>query len=451
MKLLNELALTLENPHWAVNTEFAVIDTILSLHPEIYELVRKDFSGKTSKSLGRKDSPTIEQILRGALYKEMKNLTYRELEYAQHDSRICALFIKLDGRAPISFPVWQKYISMIKAETLEKVMIAINKIAQAEGLDDFSKARQDATAIEANIHYPTSNSLVWDCIRTFDRLLAKLCDETGGVITGRRYKKQAKKHYGKINNTKPGEKRKETFKKQLKLLRAGINQAEAALVVLSTLRYADDKAWALGGEIKMLLPKAEKVYDMAYRHEILGEKVPNEDKLFSIFEDHTDIIVKGSREATFGHKINLATGTSSLIIDCRILDGNPRDTAAYVGVIDRIKENYGVVPRDMTTDGGFASLENQQLAKDRGIINIVFNKIVGSLKNLTSSLNIETRLKKWRSGIEAVISNLKRGFDIFRCEWKTRARFDAKVYWSVIAYNIRVMTSLLIGRMQTAR
>jgi IS5 family transposase len=451
MKLLNELSLTLENPYWAVNTEFAVIDTILTLHPEIYALVRKDFSGKTSRTLGRQDTPTVEQILRGALYKQMKNLTYRELEYAQHDSRICALFIRLDGRAPISFSVWQKYISMIKAETLEKVMIAINKIAQAEGLDDFSKARQDSTAIETNIHYPTSNSLVWDCIRTFDRLLAKLAAETGGTTAGRRYRKQAKKHFVKINNTKPGEKRKETFKKQLKLLRTSINQAEAAVLAVPALRNANDAARAFAGEIKTLLPKAEKVYSMAHRHEIRGEKVPNEDKLFSIFEDHTDIIVKGSREATFGHKINLATGASSLIIDCRILDGNPRDMQAYGGVIDRIKKNYGVVPRDMTTDGGYASLDNQRLAKQRGIVNIVFNKIVGSLRNLTSSLNMETRLKKWRCGIEAVISNLKRGFEMFRCEWKTRAHFDAKVYWSVIAYNIRVMTSLLIGRMQTAR
>lgn len=451
MKLLNELSLTLENPYWSADTEFALLDTILTLHPEIYELVRNDFSAHTRKSLGRKDSPTIEQILRGALYKELKHLTYRELEYAQHDSRICALFIKLDGRSPISFSVWQKYISMINAETLEKVMIAINKIAQAEGLEDFSKARPDSTAIETNIHYPTNNSLMWDCIKTFDRILVRLAEETGGVIRGRRYKKQAKKHFFKINNTKPGEKRQEIVKKQLKLLRTSINQAETALTVLPSLRYLDDYANALAGELKQLLPKAEKVYSMTHRHEILGVKVPNEDKLYSIFEDHTDIIVKGSREATFGHKVNLATGKSCLIIDCKILDGNPSDKQTYIGVIDRIKENYGVVPRDVTTDGGFASLENQRLAKDRGIVNIVFNKIVGSLKNLTSSMNIETRLKKWRSGIEAVISNLKRGFDIFRCEWKTRAHFDAKVYWSVLAYNIRVMTGMLVSRMHPAR
>jgi len=451
MKLLNELSLTLENPQWQVNPEFALIDTILSMHPDIYELVSNDFNAYTRKNLGRKDSPTIEQIVRGALYKEMKSLTYRELEYAQHDSRICALFIKLDGRSPISFSVWQKYISMIKAETLDKVMVAINKVAQAEGLEDFSKARTDSTAIETNIHYPTNNSLMWDCIRTFDRILAKLVAQTGGAITARGYKKQAKKHFAKINNTKPGEKRAETVKKQLKLLRTSINQAEVALAAFFKLWDVDDSARSLAGEIKALLPKAEKVYSMTHRHELLGEKVPNEEKLFSIFEDHTDIIVKGRREATFGHKVNLATGKSMLIIDCEILDGNPGDTQAYGGVIDRIKEHYGVVPRDMTTDGGYASLANQRLAKDRGIVNIVFNKIVGSLTNVTSSLNLETRLKKWRGGIEAVISNFKRGFDIFRCEWKTRAHFDAKVYWSVIAYNIRVMTGMLIGKPQAVR
>lgn len=449
MKLLNELSLTLENPNWAVNTKFAVIDTILTMHPEIVEIVASDFSGKESKRLGRQDRPTVEQILRGALYKEMKGLTYRELEYAQYDSRICALFVKLEDRTPISFSVWQKYISMIRAETLDRVIIAINKVAQAEGLEDFSKARCDATGVETNIHYPTNNSLMWDCIKTFDRLLMKLREESGGAITVRRYKKQAKKHYGKINNTKSEEKRKELFEKQLKLLRTSINQAERAVATLTL--HCGEAARMPTGEISALLPKAEKVYAMTYRHEILGEKVPNEEKLFSIYEAHTDIIVKGGREALFGHKVNLTTGRSPLIIDCKILDGNPSDTRAYGGVINRIKEHYGVVPRDMTTDGGYASLANQQAAQQAGIVNIVFNKIVGSLKNLTSSLNMETRLKKWRSGMEAVISNLKRGFDIFRCDWKTRAHFDAKVYWSVIAYNIRVMTDLLIGRMQTAR
>jgi len=92
-------------------------------------------------------------------------------------------------------------------------------------------------------------------------------------------------------------------------------------------------------------------------------------------------------------------------------------------------------------------LRNQEIAKGYGIVNIVFNKIVGSLKNVVTSVQMETRLKKWRSGMEAVISNLKRGFQLFRCEWKGRGHFDAKVLWSVIAYNIRVMTCFMLEKL----
>ena len=201
--------------------------------------------------------------------------------------------------------------------------------------------------------------------------------------------------------------------------------------------------------LKDLLPKAEKVYDITKRHELLGESVANKEKIFSIYEDHTDIIVKGKREVEFGHKVNLSTGRSNLILDCQILDGNPRDSMLYTDVLDRIQANYGMVPRDMVTDGGYASKDNARAAQGRGIINIVFNKITGSLKNIVRSTNMETRLKKWRSGIEAVISNLKRGYELFRCEWRTRARFDAKVYWNVIVYNIRVMTGSFLARMKT--
>ncbi len=116
-------------------------------------------------------------------------------------------------------------------------------------------------------------------------------------------------------------------------------------------------------------------------------------------------------------------------------------------MLERIKRGYEVTPRDVVTDGGYASLKNQEKAKERGVVNIVFNKLVGTLKNIVTSGNMESRLKKWRSGIEAVISNVKRGFNLFRCEWKGREHFDAKVLWSVIAYNIRVMTGLLIAKL----
>ena len=193
-----------------------------------------------------------------------------------------------------------------------------------------------------------------------------------------------------------------------------------------------------------LLPLMSQVYSMTYQKEIEGEAVPNDKKVFSIYEPHTDIIVKGSREIKFGHKVNIGTGKSNLILTCEVLKGNPSDSTLYQDTINKLVDSYDKVPRDSATDGGYASKANAQYAQEKGIVNIVFNKIVGSLKNIVSSKNMETRLKKWRSGIEANISNLIRGFNLKRCNWKGLEHFKSKVWWSVIAYNIRVMTAAII-------
>ena len=131
-------------------------------------------------------------------------------------------------------------------------------------------------------------------------------------------------------------------------------------------------------------------------------------------------------------------------MSCEVLKGNPSDSTLYQKTIDKIIADYGIVPRDSATDGGYASKANAEYAQSKGIVNIVFNKIVGSLKNIVSSKNMETRLKKWRSGIEAVISNFKRGYNMFRCNWKGESHFRQKVLWSSIAYNIRVMTAAVL-------
>ena len=194
----------------------------------------------------------------------------------------------------------------------------------------------------------------------------------------------------------------------------------------------------------------DQVYDITYRKEITGEKVPNEEKLFSIYELHTDIIVKGQREALFGHKINLAAGKSNLVLDCQVLRGNPADKSLYEPTIERVIENYGIVPLDSSTDGGYANLYNLNYAKETGITNIVFNKVVGNMQNIASSLNMITRLKKWRSTIEAIISNIKLGFKIFTCNWKGWEHFQSKVLWSVLAYKFRVLTGLILARLKPA-
>ena len=200
-------------------------------------------------------------------------------------------------------------------------------------------------------------------------------------------------------------------------------------------------------KLEELIPIMEVVYKMTEGREILKEEVPVEEKIFSIYEQHTDIIVKGKREVEFGHKVNLGSGKSNLILTCQILSGNPNDSELYEGTIQMFKEHYGRVPGSSVADGGFASIDNLEYSKKAGIINTVFNKVRGNMENIVKNKWVETKLKRWRSGIEAIISNLKRGFQIRRCTWKGLAHYGQKVFWSVIGYNIRVMTAAYLKLM----
>ena len=142
MNIFEPLLLKFEKADWANNPEFGLLDTILDKHPELLEYLSPDIMSGTARSeFGRKDIPSVEQIVRAGIYKELKQLDYRELEYHQGDSRICAQFVKIDELRPYSFQMYQKYISRIKAENLEKLLVALNKIAIGEGLEDLEKLR----------------------------------------------------------------------------------------------------------------------------------------------------------------------------------------------------------------------------------------------------------------------------------------------------------------------
>lgn len=443
MKIFNELILKFDRPDWSKNPELGLIDTILDKRPGLLGLLSDDVtSGCNLSEFGRKDTPTVEQVVRAAIYKEFKSMTYRDLEYAQSDSRICTTFIKLDERKPYSFQVWQKYISKIKADSLQKLLVALNQIAIQEGLEDLVAIRTDSTVIETNIHFPTNSSLVWDCIKEAHRLLSHLAKKE--QIKVRDYRSGAKSNHFKINNSK-ADKRVALFKKQLVIFTKSIKQVDK---FVKKKDYSSFESLGFVAALQKLQSLMEQVYSMTERKQIKEEPVPNDQKLFSIYELHTDIIVKGGREVLFGHKVNLTDGKGKLILDCEILRGNPADTNLFGQTIERIKENYGRTPKSVAADGGYASKANHEKAIKEGLANVVFNKVVGSMRNLVSSKNMQTRLRKWRSGIEATISNLKRGFNISRCNWKGWANFQAKVLWSVIAYNIRVMTGLVIAKIE---
>lgn len=457
MEILNPLRLKLENPLWAMAPEFAVIDTILVEHPHIIEILAPDVtSGLKNNNMGRKDNLSVEQVLRLAIYKELWGLTYKRLEFHQYDSMLCMSFTGI--RKGFSDSCLQGYISKIQSDNLKLVMVEINKIASLMGYEDFGDIRIDSTPIESDVQRPTNNSLVYDCIKTAARFFEKVKDKFADEYNRIEYQRvEAKKLNYELNNVK-GKKDKTLSAKEVK--HAKMRCLFTKYLELHDKIYAEVKTLIEGGLSDFTPNDMEKIIKLeknmsivrnnAYRFQIEGQEVENKDKIFSIYEEHTDIIVKGLRDIVFGHKVNLATGKSNLILFCSIEEGNPSDKNLFEEPILKIKDYYGVEKfSGCATDGGYATIKNMNFAKGH-VTNIVFTKIVGSLQNIVENLEIEERLKKWRAGIEGNISNLKRKFNLKRVTWKGKALFDAKVLWSVIGYNIRVLTGHVLETLKAA-
>jgi IS5 family transposase len=174
-----------------------------------------------------------------------------------------------------------------------------------------------------------------------------------------------------------------------------------------------------------------------------GEKVPAEEKLVSFFECHTDIIVKGSREVEYGHKVFLTGGKTGMILDCVIGRGNPNDTTLFPILIERQERVYGRPPRQVSADGGFASQENLYQAKERGVQDVAFAKKKGlTVLEMVKSHWVYKKLRNFRAGIEANISRLKRSFGLACCDWTGWVGFKQYVWSAVVSYNLLVLAHL---------
>ena len=180
-----------------------------------------------------------------------------------------------------------------------------------------------------------------------------------------------------------------------------------------------------------------RVIEQTTRRVINGEQVPSSEKIVSVFEEHTDIVVKGSRDVQYGHKINLATQEDGFITYLSIEKGNPSDTDLYVPVLKAVEHAYDVIPRSTACDGGYASHENAFKGRAMGVKQTAFHKRAGlgchamGVKEKTLK-----QLRNFRAGIEGTISELKRAFGASRATWKGIEGFNAFVWSSVLSYNL---------------
>jgi len=430
-------------PEHELGHELKFISNWLDQNPDLIDWVQRDLANVCKNNAGR-NSLTAESVLRCAILKQTKNLTYEDLEFSLMDSLSCQTFGRFDLSKPLpKKSALQNNIARISDVTWEVISQQILKDAKSQKIEKGDVIRIDSTVTDTNIHEPTDSWLLWDGVRTMVRLMEKAVELTESSIPWVSHRRGAKKRMHEIFNTKGIEKKVPLYERLLKYTYNSLKYIETAEQILKencTDIVAYD-SWLT--QKNHFIPLILKVVDQTQRRVFNEENVPASEKIFSLFEEHTDIIIKGGREIQYGHKLNLSSGKSGLILDMVIETGNPADTERFLPILERHKENYGTAPRQCSVDGGYASIDNLKQAKLFGVEDAVFSKKKGlAIEDMAKSKWVHRQLKHFRAGVESNISCLKRAYGLTCCTWKGWAHFNQYIWSSVVSYNLTLFARL---------
>jgi IS5 family transposase len=428
------------------------VSQILDRMPTITDMVLQDLTDGVKNRTTGAQGMTAEQVLRAAIIKKSEGYSYGGLSFHLADSRtyrnFCRIGITHKGYKKSALC---KNIKAISPQTWEQINSLVVAYGEGNKIEKGRESRIDCTVVCSNIHDPRDSDLLWDSVRVITRILKKINEQFGDVsVTFTDHTKRAKRRMLGIMNAKSKKNRDNLYLDLLKVTRKTLNYAKEAVSVLDSFGFKDGleglKAQSVANELREILALSHQVIDQTKRRIVNGEQVPANEKIFSIFEPHTDIIIKDRRDTYYGHKICLTGGPSNLITDCLIVEGNPADSTLTTQMLDRHERIYGRYPLKVALDGGFASKENLKAAKTRGVKDVCFAKKRGlQEEEMCRSTWVYNRLRRFRAGIESGISWLKRCFGLSVCTWKTFRSFKSYVWASIVSANLLTLARKELG------
>lgn len=424
--------------------ELREIDRIFGETPELVELVFLDLvRGEIDPDQGR-DGMSARQVLGAAVTYHLVATSFDHLAFLLKDSLACRRLCRIPEpeQAPASSTLWDN-ISAISAPTWQAIDDVLLEKARSEGIEPGDVIRTDCTVCESDIHPPTDVSLCCDVVRVGSRLLDQASDEVDVDWTD--HTLRAKRRALEVRNAS-GQARQEPCRDLLKVTEWTLEYAQAALEQLKAspewaVQEEDAPLGRLVEALECLRRRGCRIADQTRCRLIDGEKVSADQKLVSLFEPHTDIIVTSRGEVEFGHKLMLTTGASSMVLDALVLEGNPADSQLTELSIERHVTTYGEPPRCAAYDGGFASKANlDTLQEDYDLDEVAFHKTRGlAPEEMTTSRRTYRRLRAFRAGAEGLISWLKHTFGLKRCRWRGLDGFRAYVHGAVVSANLVTM------------
>jgi transposase, IS5 family len=422
--------------------EYKRISRILDEHPELLEMAHRDLAklGKRTSPRGRKADFTSENLFRAILVMQREGLDYREASLRIAESETLQNFCRLIKKATIDFTLLNKAYGVLQPETWEKMNHMLALHAVAEETISIDHLRTDTTVTECNIHWPTDSSLLWDTYRVLAREMSR-AREIDPVSVPWRF------HVKKIKNmdffiarysTSKSKQRIRQVRRKMKTLIERVEETlgKADQFLSRAKRSSNLELMAVGALLMDYLPVMRQVAAVARRRAFDGEKVPNGEKVFSIFEPHTELIVRGrrGRPIEFGHKVLLTQSKEKFITDFVVLEQNRNDEQLLRVVLDRHEEKYGRHPESLAADKGFCpDADTYEELEDE----VDFLGVPRRTRDLGGAM---MRVwQQWRAGIEGTISCLKRAFRLARCCFRGFKNFASAVGSAVFCHNLTIL------------
>jgi IS5 family transposase len=349
-------------------------------------------------------------------------------------------------------------IRLLKPQTIEAISHRTVDEAYRIEPDAVKKQRVDSFVVETDIHYPTESSLIVDGVRKIMELCVKLY-ECYDIVGWRQHEHMLKK-VKQINRriTRISARKGANYKHRMelqyrKLLGRAKGIFERAIETCEILENGyelDFSAIAQIAEIKRFMGLTQQVCDTARRRVLEGEDdVPNEDKLFSIFETHTQLYRRGKAGQLnqFGRLVLVCEDAAGFISHHYVMPRDVQDQDVAVEQTRIMQERLQKRVEEISFDRGFHSPANQTGLAE--IVNDVCLPKPGS-KQSVEQLELASvkfhQAKQRHPGIESAIGALQSGNGLVRCRDVGEVGFERYVALAVLGRNIHALGKLIISQ-----
>ncbi len=424
--------------------KYKEISRILERNPEILDLVHEDLKqlseGHQGGQNGRHGDFTSETILRALVVHAIGGDSLRETVIRIAESDFLQDFLRTRKKAVMDYSFLDKCFKVIRPETWKRINEVLVQQAVANEAVNPSTIRTDTTAVETNIHWPTDASLLWDTYRVTARLMRDGRDAFGASCPYRFHDRKIRRLYlfiTRYSNSK-SKKRLRKVKQAYRTLveRVGQIVENAGCFCEFAQASANIALQGVAAELKAFLPSMTAVVAQARRAQLNGEKVPAAERVFSIFEPHTELIKRGrrSKPTEFGHMVLLCQSPEKVITDYDVMEHRIADCKLTETVIDRHEKLFGQAPEVLAGDKGFCPEAEKYAELEERVDTLAIPKRMRDFANAVMS-----HWQAFRAGIEGTISGLKRAFRLARCFYRGFKSFEAAIGLAVFSHNLVVL------------